>query len=148
MSTPRLVVHSAAMVFMLANVAAFSQAQKAGDSTAPAAAPAALEGPIIKVAQGEAQGTASDGVTVFKGLPYAAPPVGDLRWRVPQLPAKWSGVRSANAFAATCAQAEDCLYLNVYEPADAKQAARLSDESRTAAGVAAPERKLPERAVF
>ena len=125
MSTPRLVVHIAAMAFMLANVAAFSQAQKAGDATSPAAAPPAPQGPVIKVAQGEAQGTVSDGVTVFKGLPYAAPPVGDLRWRVPQLPAKWSGVRSANAFSATCAQAEDCLYLNVYEPAEAKQGGRL-----------------------
>ena len=124
MSTPRLVVHAAAMACILASVAAFSQAQRAGDS-APAAAPPALEGPTVKVAQGEVQGTVSDGVTVYKGLPYAAPPVGDLRWHVPQLPAKWPGVRSANAFSATCAQAEDCLYLNVYEPADAKQGAKL-----------------------
>jgi para-nitrobenzyl esterase len=115
MSTPRFVAHSAAAACMVAAVAAFSQA----------AAPPALNGPVVKVAQGEAQGTVADGVSVFKGLPFAAPPVGDLRWRVPQLPAKWSGVRAANTFSATCAQGEDCLYLNVYEPADAKKGAKL-----------------------
>src|SRR6202046_3723813 len=120
MSTPRFAVHAAAIALALASAAVFGQAQKADP-----AAPAPANGPTVKVRQGEAQGIVADGVVVFKGLPFAAPPVGDLRWRVPQPAAKWSGVRAANAFSSTCAQAEDCLYLNVYEPADAKQGAKL-----------------------
>jgi para-nitrobenzyl esterase len=122
MSTQRFVVRAAAIALALAAGAAFGQAQRAAD---PAAAPPPANGPIVKVRQGEARGIVADGVAVFKGLPFAAPPVGDLRWRDPQLPAKWSGVRAASAFSSTCAQAEDCLYLNVYEPADAKRGAKL-----------------------
>ena len=122
-STQRFVVHAAAAIALaLAAGAAFGQAQRAAD---PAAAPSPANGPIVKIRQGEAQGIVADGVTVFKGLPFAAPPLGDLRWRDPKPPAKWSGVRAANAFSSTCAQAEDCLYLNVYEPADAKRGAKL-----------------------
>ncbi|HEX3396558.1 MAG TPA: carboxylesterase family protein [Steroidobacteraceae bacterium] len=123
MSTPRFVLQAAAIAWALAAAsAAFGQAQRAAD---PAAAPPPANGPIVKVRQGEAQGIAADGVAVFKGLPFAAPPVGDLRWRDPQLPAKWSGVRAANVFSSTCAQAEDCLYLNVYEPVGARRGAKL-----------------------
>jgi para-nitrobenzyl esterase len=122
MPTPRFAVHAAAIALTLVSAAVFGQAQKADPA---AVAPAPANGPIVKVRQGEAQGIVADGVAIFKGLPFAAPPVGDLRWRVPQLPAKWSGVRAANAFSSTCAQAEDCLYLNVYEPADAKRGAKL-----------------------
>jgi carboxylesterase type B len=104
MSTPRFVVHSAAIAFALAGTAAFGQSQKAADPAATA--PPAANGPIVRVRQGEAQGIVADGVAVFKGLPFAAPPVGDLRWREPQLPAKWSGVRAANAYSSTCMQAE------------------------------------------
>lgn len=76
------------------------------------------------------------GVRVFKGIPYAAPPVGDLRWRPPQPPAKWEGVRKADRFSDSCAQnltrsrnpwtaefmaqnqaGEDCLCLNVWTAA-------------------------------
>lgn len=72
-------------------------------------------------------------VSIYKGIPYAAPPVGDLRWRPPQPPSSWDGVRHADAFAAGCVQqlvgsrppwteefmhqgpvSEDCLYLNVW----------------------------------
>jgi para-nitrobenzyl esterase len=123
MSTQRFVAQ-AVIAWVLAGNIAFSQAQKAGDPAA-AVAPPALNGPLVKVSQGEVQGTVADGVAVFKGLPFAAPPVGDLRWRVPQHAAKWSGVRAGNAFSATCAQSEDCLYLNVYEPADAPKGAKL-----------------------
>src|ERR1700722_20029618 len=112
MSTQRLVAQAAAIALILANCAACTQAQNAADSAA-AATPAVIA-PIVKVGQGEVQGTAADGVAVFKGLPFAAPPVGDLRWREPQHPANWPGVRAATAFSATCAQAEDCLYLNIY----------------------------------
>jgi para-nitrobenzyl esterase len=121
MSTQRFVAQ-AVIAWVLAGNIAFSQAQKAGD---PAVAPPALNGPVVKVSQGEVQGTVADGVAVFKGLPFAAPPVGELRWRVPQHAAKWSGVRAGNVFSATCAQSEDCLYLNVYEPADAQKGAKL-----------------------
>lgn len=79
----------------------------------------------------------SDGVQVFRGIPFAAPPVGDLRWRAPQPVEAWDGVRSASEFGDVCIQppgegrlniavlpdsppmSEDCLYLNVWTPADA-----------------------------
>jgi para-nitrobenzyl esterase len=62
-------------------------------------------------------------VTVYKGVPYAAPPIGDLRWRAPQPPLPWQGVRKAGAFGTSCPQtrprpgeaiSEDCLFLNVW----------------------------------
>jgi para-nitrobenzyl esterase len=85
-----------------------------------------------KVEQGVVQGTKEDGLTVYRGIPFAAPPVGDLRWRAPQPAAKWQGVRPADKFAPECVQgslgavpagseaptmSEDCLYLNVWSPA-------------------------------
>lgn len=72
----------------------------------------------------------SDAVAVFRGLPYAAPPVGNNRWREPQPVAQWSGVRDATRFAPRCVQggfapgadqpltSEDCLYLNIWTPAE------------------------------
>jgi para-nitrobenzyl esterase len=84
---------------------------------------------IIRVAQGELAGIPAQpysSILVFKGIPYAAPPVGDLRWRPPQPPAPWSGVRDALHYGSVCAQpdsfihipraiiAEDCLTLNVW----------------------------------
>ena len=57
-----------------------------------------------KVEQGVLQGTNEDGLTVYKGIPFAAPPVGDLRWRAPQPAAKWEGVRPADKFAPQCVQ--------------------------------------------
>ena len=50
----------------------------------------------VKVDGGLVQGTSEDGLTVYRGIPFAAPPVGDLRWRAPQPPAKWEGVKQAN----------------------------------------------------
>jgi para-nitrobenzyl esterase len=78
-------------------------------------------------------------VKAFLGLPYAAPPVGERRWRAPAPAATWKGVRDATKFAPHCAQgrvfadmifqdgepSEDCLYLNVYAPADAKPGSKL-----------------------
>ena len=79
----------------------------------------------VHVEQGQVKGVAgsSAGVLVFKGIPFAAPPVGDLRWRGPKAPAAWTGVREADKFGPQCMQrggrggaasSEDCLYLNVY----------------------------------
>jgi para-nitrobenzyl esterase len=121
MSTARFAMHAVTVAVMLSGAAAFGQAQRAADSAATSA-PATPNSGIVRVAQGEVQGVSSDGIAIYKGLPFAAPPVGDLRWRAPKAPAKWAGVRAANAFSATCAQAEDCLYLNVYKPAEAKNA--------------------------
>jgi len=73
---------------------------------------------------GLVKGVAAPGLTVYKGIPFAAPPVGDLRWRAPQPAAKWTGVRPATDFAPDPFQgdgkgnvSEDCLYLNIWTPA-------------------------------
>jgi para-nitrobenzyl esterase len=96
---------------------------------------------IVKTEQGSVHGkTINDGkVKAFLGLPYAAPPVGDLRWKAPEPPAKWKGERDASRYGAHCAQnhvfedmifqdgadSEDCLFLNVYAPADATDKSKL-----------------------
>jgi para-nitrobenzyl esterase len=79
----------------------------------------------VKVQEGLVQGVFEDGLTVYKGIPFAAPPVGDLRWKAPQAPAKWEGVRQTTKFAPAPMQggnppsgkSEDCLYLNIWTPA-------------------------------
>jgi para-nitrobenzyl esterase len=86
-------------------------------------------GPIVATAQGRVQGLDVNGVSEFLGIPFAAPPVGNLRWRPPVAHATWAGVRQATAYAPICAQIEtlgvfagpannneDCLYLNVFTP--------------------------------
>ncbi len=87
--------------------------------------------PPVKVEGGSVTGTTGAGVAVFKGIAFAAPPVGPLRWRAPQPVQKWSGVRAADRFGHDCMQlpfpsdaaplgttpAEDCLVLNVWRPA-------------------------------
>ena len=79
----------------------------------------------VKVEQGLVQGTFENGLSVYKGIPFAAPPVGNLRWKGPQAAAKWSGVKQTTKFAPGPMQdgtppsgkSEDCLYLNVWSPA-------------------------------
>jgi para-nitrobenzyl esterase len=79
----------------------------------------------IKVEDGLLQGKYDDGLNVYLGIPFAAPPVGSLRWRPPQPAAKWDSVREAVKFAPDpvqgwgdpSGQSEDCLYLNVWTPA-------------------------------
>ena len=81
---------------------------------------------------GTLSGIRANGLNVYKGIPFAAPPVGDLRWRAPVHAAPWTGTRKADAFAPACMQAgvsmpgetppavsEDCLYLNIWTPAKA-----------------------------
>src|SRR6185503_8732365 len=84
------------------------------------------KGTLIHLADGDVQGTVNEQTRQFLGIPFAAPPVGALRWRPPQPPAPWPNVLQANAFAGACAQLgsiqgpasenEDCLYLNVWTP--------------------------------
>jgi para-nitrobenzyl esterase len=107
--------------------------------TAPAFRdPVRVEGGLLSGARGR-----DPSVTVFRGIPYAAPPVGDLRWRAPQPPAPWEGVRKADHFSANCTQrlrdslgpwtaeyqphgtvSEDCLYLNVWTAASSEREKR------------------------
>ncbi|MCB0158480.1 MAG: carboxylesterase family protein [Caldilineaceae bacterium] len=86
--------------------------------------------PVVATDAGRVAGAVQDGVVAFKGIPYAAPPVGDLRWRAPQPVTRWDGVRPAATFGADCAQApgdleqiqttpaEDCLFVNVWRTVD------------------------------
>ncbi len=99
-----------------------------------AALPARCQIQTVKITGGEVKGVVKDGIAAFKGIPFAAPPVGELRWRAPQPVKPWEGVRPAdtfapapmqNALAALAATAlggsatlsENCLYLNVWTPA-------------------------------
>src|SRR5258705_5337293 len=92
----------------------------------------ALAADRVKTTNGTVEGTTEQsGIRAYRGIPFAAPPVGDLRWRAPQPVKNWEGVRSATAFGPRCVQAalfsdmnfrsngmsEDCLYLNVWTPA-------------------------------
>ena len=95
--------------------------------------PPASDGPVVATAAGSVVGTEAAGIESWRGIPYAAPPVGDLRWRPPQPARRWDGVRDAQSYAAACVQGrptalsealikvgstdEDCLYLNVHRPA-------------------------------
>ena len=103
----------------------------AGGSAPPSAlspdTPVAVSGGLVRGAPAETH----PGILAFQGIPYAAAPVGDLRWRPPAPVAAWDGVRDASAPGATCpqqglpgggqgaAQSEDCLYLNVWAPREA-----------------------------
>jgi para-nitrobenzyl esterase len=76
---------------------------------------------VVTVASGQVRGMVGDGVQSFLGIPYAAPPIGALRWRAPQPPAPWTGVRDVVSPGSRCPQSgqagtEDCLYLNVRTP--------------------------------
>ena len=85
----------------------------------------------VKTAEGILEGKDLSGITVFKGVPFAAPPVGNLRWKAPQPAQKWQGVREAKEFGpnpmqepifgdmnfGTKTNSEDCLYLNIWTPA-------------------------------
>ncbi|WP_374468749.1 carboxylesterase/lipase family protein [Phenylobacterium sp.] len=91
--------------------------------TAPAAVGAG--GPVAKLAQGPVRGALADGAATFLGIPYAAAPVGDLRWRPPAAAPTWRETRDATRPGANCTQSEDCLFLNVTRPANARPGAKL-----------------------
>ncbi len=90
-------------------------------------------GKVVAVESGKLRGSETAGVASWKGIPFAAPPIGANRWRAPQPPAAWQGVRDATQYAHDCMQvpfpsdaaplgtapAEDCLYANVWRPARA-----------------------------
>ena len=78
----------------------------------------------VKIDDGIVQGSVEDSLTIFKGIPFAAPPVGDLRWKAPQPVKPWEGVKQTSEFGPVPIQgndqngkSEDCLYLNVWTPA-------------------------------
>ncbi len=106
------------------------------------------ENPVLSIEGGQIQGveTGTEGILIFKGIPYAAPPVGDLRWREPQAVIPWEGVKVCDTFGAAAPQkltdpgsfydkefyaqsphikSEDCLYLNVWTPVAGKTDAKL-----------------------
>ena len=103
----------------LAIAAAPAQAQ------APAGAFASDVTQVVKVKQGALKGPVKDGVAYHLGIPYAAPPIGDLRWRPPAAAPNWSGERDASTAGASCVAQEDCLTLNVVRPAGAKAGDKL-----------------------
>ncbi|HEX5183742.1 MAG TPA: carboxylesterase family protein [Allosphingosinicella sp.] len=101
---------------------------------------AAAAGPIVSVESGKLEGAVqgSPSILIFRGIPFAAPPTGDLRWAEPKPVARRSGIRQAIAFGPRCMQrpifadmmfratkvAEDCLYLNVWTPAKPGRSAK------------------------
>ena len=91
--------------------------------------------PTVKTANGLVQGSRRSGISMFKGIPFAQPPVGDLRWKEPQPVRNWEGTWKADHFSARAMQlpiysdmkfrsagiSEDCLYLNIWTPAKTGQ---------------------------
>lgn len=87
---------------------------------------------IRQTESGPVQGITGFGISQFRGIPYAAPPVGDLRWRPPAPPLAWVGTRDASKYGPACPQSpsldpvdEDCLSLNVFVPATTTRTAKL-----------------------
>jgi para-nitrobenzyl esterase len=107
--------------------------------------------PLVATKQGFVRGLETQNVDIFLGIPYAAPPVGDLRWKPPQPHASWSGVLNATKFGSHCAQTarvvgvssstEDCLFLNMYVP-------NGDDNGQTGGGEAQSSTDLGGRAVM
>jgi para-nitrobenzyl esterase len=96
---------------------------------APAANAAQPPPPTVTISEGTLAGKSENGADLYLGIPFAAPPVGSLRWMPPAPPQPWTGVRTATSFRSRCVQNspakpvekfrdEDCLYLNVYAPAE------------------------------
>ena len=118
-----------AALFAASTVSVAATVLTVGAGSAVASPASGGANPIVRTDDGLVRGTTAGTVAEFLGLPYAAPPTGNLRWRPPAPPASWAGVRDATQFGPSCPQAtthnpylppgpisEDCLYLNVYRP--------------------------------
>ena len=127
----------ALLALACAAVTALAPFAAAAPAAAHAVRPASgvSAGPIVTIHGGAVRGMAVTGGYAFRGLPYAAAPTGNLRWRPPQPPAAWSGIRDATQYAPSCPQkpslfeppgpqSEDCLYLNVSTPTLRRHAKR------------------------
>src|SRR5436190_12222060 len=104
----------------------------------PSPLPATESAPVVAAPAGAVRGAAVGDIHVFKGIPYALPPTGPLRWKPPQAAAAWTGTRDATKFGFVCVQAkpqpasiyawdlgpmsEDCLSLNIWAPAGVRKA--------------------------
>src|SRR5436190_15637788 len=109
-----------------------AQAARATLPAVTGAAPADGNALVVATDKGKVQGKSAEGIDQFLGIPYAAPPVGALRWAAPQPVTPWRGIRSAQAYGNRCPQlasgngprsdTEDCLYLNVFTPPGAPAA--------------------------
>ncbi|MEO2169277.1 MAG: carboxylesterase/lipase family protein [bacterium] len=117
-------------------VAAFGLAACSSDSVSDDSPSARIQAGLeIEIDSGLLLGVREDDVRVFKGIPYAAAPVGELRWKGPQAPEPWSGLRDATEFGLICPQddplgmmrgapqSEDCLFLNVFSPGESPEEA-------------------------
>jgi para-nitrobenzyl esterase len=123
----RLLIALLRCVLVIANILA------SGAIVEHATAQAPVEGPdLVNVDGGSVRGRAAGDVIAFRGIPFAAPPIGELRWRPPQPPQPWQGIREAAAFRpdplqprsggslsfqGSSGNSEDCLYINVWRPA-------------------------------
>ncbi|WP_328308327.1 carboxylesterase family protein [Streptomyces sp. NBC_00442] len=118
-----------AWVAALAGALALTLPLPASQAHPPAARATSSAAPVVHTRAGAVRGSERDGYRIFDGIPYAAPPVGALRWTAPRPAAAWSGVLDATRPGSACAQpagevpggstSEDCLYLNVTAPAGA-----------------------------
>ena len=109
-------------IVRMAVAAALLGAASGTAAAQPASCPAGQDAVCIE--KGAIRGVVEGETLAFKGIPYAAPPLGPLRWRAPRAPAPWEGVRDGSRHGAMCPQLvgkevkgeEDCLYLNVWRP--------------------------------
>jgi para-nitrobenzyl esterase len=120
---------SAAIACILLTPASFAQRE---NTKTPSSA--RNHGPNVNAPAGEVEGLIDGDVRVFKGIPYALPPTGSARWKPPSPLTRWAGIRNATAFGSSCFQlasvytwvpvlmSEDCLTLNIWAPANARNA--------------------------
>jgi para-nitrobenzyl esterase len=128
-----------ALALMTAFLVTAASAQEPNNSKPEQPAKPAVTAPTVGISTGVVRGVTEGDISSFKGIPFAAAPVGENRWRPPQPLSPWQGVRDASKFGADCAQtafrpgavsmsptsSEDCLFLNVWRPAGTASGAKL-----------------------